>query len=115
MGTVFIVLIFISLIIYCFKFIHQWEEGKKKDEKRLPRHQLPYPPYRHSLLYLASAPAGDEDEELAAVIAAAIAAAEDDELVAVVTAAIAAYGGASASSNGLVVRSIRRVDRAGRR
>ena len=29
MGTVFVVLIFISLIIYCFKYLHQWEEGKK--------------------------------------------------------------------------------------
>ena len=106
MGTVFIVLIFISLIIYCFKFIHQWEEGKKKGEEA---------PAQAQPSVSASAPAGDEDEELAAVIAAAIAAAEDDELVAVVTAAIAAYGGASASSNGLVVRSIRRVDRAGRR
>lgn len=113
MGTVFIVLIFISLIIYCFKFIHQWEEGKKKDEEAPAPAPVSAASAQPSVS--AAAPAGDEDEELAAVIAAAIAAAEDDELVAVVTAAIAAYGGASASSNGLVVRSIRRVDRAGRR
>ena len=119
MGTVFIVLIFISLIIYCFKFIHQWEEGKKKDEEAPVPAPAPAPASVSAVSaqpsVSAAAPAGDEDEELAAVIAAAIAAAEDDELVAVVTAAIAAYGGASASSNGLVVRSIRRVDRAGRR
>ncbi|HJC05525.1 MAG TPA: OadG family protein [Candidatus Enterocloster excrementipullorum] len=119
MGTVFIVLIFISLIIYCFKFIHQWEEGKKKDEEAPVPAPAPAPASVSAASaqpsVSAAAPAGDEDEELAAVIAAAIAAAEDDELVAVVTAAIAAYGGASASSNGLVVRSIRRVDRAGRR
>ena len=115
MGTVFIVLIFISLIIYCFKFIHQWEEGKKKDEDAPAQAPAPVSAVSAQPSVSASAPAGDEDEELAAVIAAAIAAAEDDELVAVVTAAIAAYGGASASSNGLVVRSIRRVDRAGRR
>ena len=42
-------------------------------------------------------------------MAAAIAASEDEDLVAVITAAIAAYQGTS--SNGLVVRSIRRVDR----
>ena len=113
MGTVFIVLIFISWNIYWFKFIHQGEEGKKKDEEAPAPAPVSAASAQPSVS--AAAPAGDEDEELAAVIAAAIAAAEDDELVAVVTAAIAAYGGASASSNGLVVRSIRRVDRAGRR
>ena len=46
-------------------------------------------------------------------MAAAIAASEDEDLVAVITAAIAAYEGTS--SNGLVVRSIRRADRGGRR
>lgn len=56
----------------------------------------------------APASAKSEDEELVAVMAAAIAAAEDEtELVAVITAAIAAYQGTS--SNGLVVRSIRRL------
>ena len=29
-GTVFLVLIFISILISCFKYIHAWEEGKKK-------------------------------------------------------------------------------------
>lgn len=28
-GTVFLVLIFISLLISCFKYIHAWEEGKE--------------------------------------------------------------------------------------
>ena len=27
-GTVFAVLVFISLLIYCFKFIHQWENSR---------------------------------------------------------------------------------------
>lgn len=34
MGTVFVVLIFISLIISCFKFIHEWEEKTKKQEEK---------------------------------------------------------------------------------
>ena len=59
----------------------------------------------------------DEKAPAAEAVAAAVAAApavtgpdlsDDAELVAVMTAAIAAYEG-SATSNGLVVRSIRRV------
>lgn len=37
LGTVFCVLVFISLLISCFKFIHAWEEGQKN--KRLRRRQ----------------------------------------------------------------------------
>lgn len=85
-GTVFAVLIFISLLIYCFKFIHQWENGQKA-AKAAP----------------APAPA-----KAAPVAAATVAAEEDDaELAAVIAAAVAAYEGTS--SNGLVVRSIRRI------
>ena len=115
MGTVFVVLIFISLIIYCFKYLHQWEEGKKGTEAK--KASAPASAAAKSAPAAApssaAAPAGDMDEELAAVMAAAIAASEDEDLVAVITAAIAAYQGTS--SNGLVVRSIRRVDRGGRR
>ena len=115
MGTVFVVLIFISLIIYCFKYLHQWEEGKKGTEAK--KASAPASAAAKSTPAAApssaAAPAGDKDEELAAVMAAAIAASEDEDLVAVITAAIAAYEGTS--SNGLVVRSIRRADRGGRR
>lgn len=115
MGTVFVVLIFISLIIYCFKYLHQWEEGKKGTEAK--KASAPASAAAKSAPAAApssaAAPAGDKDEELAAVMAAAIAASEDEDLVAVITAAIAAYEGTS--SNGLVVRSIRRADRGGRR
>lgn len=86
MGTVFIVLIFISLLISCFKFINQWE--KKRAEKLAPAAPAPAP---------AAVPAAPEEEELT----------DDLELVAVITAAIAASTGASA--DGLVVRSIRRA------
>ena len=115
MGTVFVVLIFISLIIYCFKYLHQWEEGKKGGEakKATASASASAKSAPAAAPSSAAAPAGDKDEELAAVMAAAIAASEDEDLVAVITAAIAAYEGTS--SNGLVVRSIRRADRGGRR
>lgn len=90
-GTVFAVLIFISLIIYCFKFIHEWEVNQEK-AKKAPAAPAPKP------APVAAPPA---------VPAAGSDLSDDAELVAVITAAIAAYEGTS--SNGLVVRSIRRV------
>ena len=89
MGTVFCVLIFISLIIYCFKFINAWDAKRQAKPEPAPA-PVPAP---------VSAPA---EENLA----------EDEELVAVITAAIAASTGTPA--DGLVVRSIRRVPRARR-
>lgn len=84
MGIVFIVLILISLIIYCFK-IFPYLENKKKAESQAPA--------------VVSAPA--------AAPAAPVAAAQDDlELAAVIAAAIAASTGTSTSD--FVVRSIRR-------
>ena len=84
LAVVFIMLIFISLIIYCFKFIHEAEEraaAKKKASEPAP----------------APAPVVEETVEE-----------EDDlELVAVIAAAIAASEGTD--PNGLVVRSIKRV------
>ena len=93
-GTVFAVLIFISLIIACFKFIHKWETGKAA-KKEAPAQSAPAAP--------AKAPAPAASADLSG----------DAELVAVITAAIAAYEGTS--SNGLVVRSIRRVQSSRRR
>ena len=89
MGTVFCVLIFISLLIYCFKFINAWDAKRQAKPEPAPA-PVPAP---------VSAPA---EENLA----------EDEELVAVITAAIAASTGTPA--DGLVVRSIRRVPRARR-
>ena len=84
LAVVFVMLIFISLIIYCFKFIHEAEEraaAKKKASEPAP----------------APAPVVEETVEE-----------EDDlELVAVIAAAIAASEGTD--PNGLVVRSIKRV------
>ena len=90
-GTVFLVLIFISILISCFKYIHAWEEGKKKAAAPAPK-AAPAPAVKP-----AAAPAVTGPDL-----------SDDAELVAVMTAAIAAYEG-SATSNGLVVRSIRRV------
>ena len=86
MGTVFLVLILISLIISCFKFIHIWEEKRKKaaEPEKEPQPTAPV---------LAEE---EEEEDLS----------DDMELVAVITAAIAASEDAPA--DGLVVRSIRR-------
>lgn len=81
LGTVFFVLILISLIIYAFKFIPDLS-GKKK-EKEAPKAE-------------AAVEAVAEEAALT----------DDLELVAVITAAIAASEGTSA--DGFVVRSIRR-------
>ncbi len=86
MGTVFIVLIFISLLIYCFKFINVWEAKMNKKEKEAPAEPAPVP---------AAEPQLEEDLT------------DDLELVAVITAAIAASEGVPA--DGLVVRSIKRA------
>ena len=88
-GTVFAVLIFISLLIACFKFIHKWETGQKAKAEPAPA------PVKAA----APVPAPAAGQDLMG----------DAELVAVISAAIAAYEGTS--SNGLVVRSIRRVQR----
>lgn len=89
MGTVFVVLIFISLIISCFGLVSKI--GTKK-------------PKREEAAAQQSAPAADpvveqiaQKEELA----------DDAELVAVIAAAVAAYEG-SGSTDGFVVRSIRK-------
>ncbi len=86
MGTVFAVLILISLIIYCFTFISKFE-SKKKQEAPAP----------------AAAPVVEQ-------IAAKEELSDDTELVAVIAAAIAACEGA-ASTDGFVVRSIRKSNK----
>lgn len=87
MGTVFCVLIFISVLISCFKFIGKFE-AKAKEKAAAPE---------ANTAPAVSAPVAEEEEELT----------DDLELVAVITAAIAAAEGSSPS--GLVVRSIRRA------
>lgn len=89
MGTVFAVLIFISLVICCFNFI-PGNQVQKKEEKPAPKPRAPKKP--------APRPAAKAQENLV----------DDKELVAAITAAICAYTGTS--SDGFVVRSIRRAE-----
>lgn len=86
MGTVFLVLIFLSFLISLFKYVPGLLEGKKKE--------APAP---------AAAPA-----PVAAPVVEEVA--DDTELIAVIAAAIAAAEGA-ATTDGFVVRSIRKVNR----
>lgn len=88
MGTVFIVLIFISLVIYCFNFI-PGNQAPKQEEKPAPKPKAPKKP--------AARPAAAKEDLV-----------DDKELVAAITAAICAYTGTS--SDGFVVRSIRRAE-----
>ncbi|MCD8082130.1 MAG: OadG family protein [Clostridiales bacterium] len=94
-GTVFCVLIFISLIIYCFRFINPAMESLKNGKKEAastPAASAPAP----APVTPAPAAAAEDEDELRAVIAAAIAAYEAD------TQAVPAY----VSSDPLMVRPI---------
>lgn len=88
MGTVFAVLILISLIISCFTLISKLERKQKTEAP-------------------AATPASDPVVEQ---IAAKEELSDDTELVAVIAAAIASYEGA-ASTDGFVVRSIRKSNK----
>jgi sodium pump decarboxylase gamma subunit len=94
MGTVFVVLILISLIISCFSFIPKIQEKfTKKTETQ------------------TAAAGGDVSKDpVVAQIAAKEELSNDTELVAVIAAAIAAYEGAG-STDGFVVRSIRKSNK----
>ena len=85
MGTVFVVLIFISFIIAGLKFVNVFETKMKNKQAA----ETPAP--------VAEAAPVVEEEELV----------DDLELVAVITAAIAAS--TNSSTDGLVVRSIKRA------
>ncbi len=90
MGTVFIVLILISLIISCFALISK-AQGKQKKEAQT------------ASVSAVSAPVVEQiskREDLS----------DDTELVAVIAAAIAAYEG-TGSTDGFVVRSIRKSNK----
>lgn len=88
MGTVFTVLILIALIIYCFNFIPKIQAAFSKKKEGA---------------------AEAADSAVAQIIENEAVQEEDDlELVAVIAAAVAASEGA-ASTDGYVVRSIRRI------
>lgn len=88
MGTVFVVLVFISWIIGMFKYLNKPVKEEVKKE--------PAPVVDNVVAQI------EETEELS----------DDSELVAVITAAIAAYEGTVGASNtGFRVRSIKRARR----
>ena len=88
MGTTFIILIFISLLISTFSFIPKLFSEKKKETTEIVAEKK------------AELPTETLEEELT----------DDLELVAVITAAIAAAEGTS--TEGVVIRSIKRADNA---
>ena len=92
MGTVFVVLIFISLIISCFGLISKI--GTKEQKKEVA----------------ATSESALKSDPVVAQIAEKEELAGDTELVAVIAAAIAAYEG-SGSTDSFVVRSIRKSNK----
>jgi sodium pump decarboxylase gamma subunit len=99
MGVVFLVLIFISLVIYLLGVIPKIVErsARKKSEKSNQSQQSEAPVVSQSVAAKAPVvPSKNNDTELIAVIAAAIAAAMSDEL------------GQPVTADGLVIRSIKR-------
>lgn len=92
MGSVFAVLILISLIISSFGLISKVQSGAKKAEKEAPKAE----------------PAKAVENAVAQIVAQeTVAATDDTELIAVIAAAIAASEGQT-STDGFVVRSIKR-------
>lgn len=91
MGTVFIVLVLISLIISCFGVIPKLQASAA--ERRAAK--------------TATEKTGDDNTVEQAAVEEYEDEAGEQELVAVIAAAVAAYEGA-ASTDGFVVRSIRR-------
>jgi len=94
MGIVFIVLIFISFIIYLMGFIPKMFSGEKKAKKEKKVEEKPVSGIDNAVNAIAE----NEEAELT----------DDLELVAVITAAIMASLGEEAPEDGLVVRSIKK-------
>lgn len=88
LGTVFVILAFLILVISLFKYIPGLVEGKKKESKPAP---------------VAAAPAPVAEPAVEDVT-------DDGELIAVIAAAVAASEGKT-STDGFVVRSIRKINR----
>ena len=103
MGTVFSVLIFIALIIYCFKFIAIIQ--KKVDAKKVAKENAKVSAELNKAPQTKTPEPVYEEEDLM----------NDEELVAVITAAVYAAAGVGSvctdSNDTLIVRSISRARR----
>lgn len=99
MGTVFIVLILISFIIYLMKFIPELLDNRNRSKEPVPvpaAKPAPVPAAKPAPAPRpAAAPARTDDTQLAAVITAAIVAAMEQE-------------GTPVAPDGLVIRSIKK-------
>ena len=93
LGTVFVILAFLIFVISLFKYIPGLVEGKKKESAPAPAAAAPAP--------AAATPVAEPVVEDVT---------DDGELVAVIAAAIAASEGKT-STDGFVVRSIRKINR----
>lgn len=89
MGTVFVVLILISIIIYLLKFIPKMFEKKKAVE-------TVQPVKKEAPVKVQTSPVHDNDTQIAAVIMAAIASQMEEET------------GLPVAADGLVIRSIKK-------
>ncbi|MBR5420150.1 MAG: OadG family protein [Lachnospiraceae bacterium] len=92
MGTVFIMLILIAIIISMLKYV-----PKLLDAFKAPAEGVTEASVDKAIAGIVEREEAQQDE------------ADDTELIAVIAAAIAAAGGESASTDGFVVRSIRRI------
>lgn len=110
MGTVFIVLILIALIISLFKYVYLIEKFVAKMEKRSAERKAKKAAKKAAKN--ATAKGGDAvDNTIAQIIEKEEGELADDlELVAVISAAIAAYEG-NTSTDGFVVRSIKKSNK----
>ena len=99
MGTVFCVLIVISLIISLFKYIPSLERKLKNFSFRKKKNVPEGAVSQAEAEKVPKRPVLEEEEELV----------DDGELVAVIMAAIAASSGGTVSADRLIVRSIKRV------
>ncbi len=91
MGTTFVILILLCLIISCFALIGKAQDNKKKKAAAIKAAEAPAPAP-------AAAPAVTEEVT------------DDNELIAVIAAAVAASEGQT-TTDGFVVRSIRKARR----
>lgn len=109
MGTVFLVLIFISLIISLFVFVpgferrwsRFWTRFKESFSRKMPEHGIEEDPERLPKRPILTPEELGYEEEVSA----------DDALIAVIMAAILASEGGAVSADRLVVRSIRKLKR----